>query len=232
MPRNRLKLPTVPVEFSCFNCDGKFIIIGQPKLFCSEGCQQEASFVRYYRNCNSRGTLALPDIQMAFMTRMLHILNGGYKQGSRRIPLATRKQVYERDKEKCQKCGNPGREVDHIEGGSNSINNLQVLCQVCHIEKTKANFKPITTKMSGTDYRNAKIAKLRSRTESKLPKRICDDEEHWNTNQKIILADMRRALYNERFLELGRNEGIDISKLEKELVGTRSMWIDKIVTKF
>ncbi|NOT48339.1 MAG: HNH endonuclease [Acidobacteria bacterium] len=144
--------------------------------------------------------------------------------------MATRLQVSGRDKETCQKCGNPGREIDHIHGDSNALNNLQVLCWDCHIGKTISNSKPLTREVLGFDDKNAKIDNLRSRTESKKPQRICDDEKHWNANQIIIKTDIRRALYNERFLALGRNEGIDISKLEKDLVGTRSMWMDKITT--
>ncbi|WP_425298063.1 HNH endonuclease [Nocardia brasiliensis] len=45
-----------------------------------------------------------------------------------------------RDRWTCQKCGEPGNEVDHIEnvaaGGSDDDANLWVLCTECHRVKT------------------------------------------------------------------------------------------------
>lgn len=61
-----------------------------------------------------------------------------------------RKQILERDKFKCVKCGSPfGISVDHIKnrsaGGTHNSLNLQVLCMLCHTEKTalKGVWRPI-----------------------------------------------------------------------------------------
>jgi len=50
--------------------------------------------------------------------------------------------IRERDDYKCRRCGDWGKEVDHIvpirAGGAMwDENNLQVLCTPCHIEKTR-----------------------------------------------------------------------------------------------
>uniref|UniRef100_UPI003F49949F HNH endonuclease n=1 Tax=Nocardia suismassiliense TaxID=2077092 RepID=UPI003F49949F len=49
-------------------------------------------------------------------------------------------RIRSRDRWTCQKCGEPGYEVDHIEnvaaGGSDADTNLWVLCQPCHQIKT------------------------------------------------------------------------------------------------
>lgn len=229
MPRKRLKLPLVSVEFSCVNYDGILAVTKQPKLFCSDKCQQEAKFVRYFRNCKSNGRINQPDIREALQMKLAHILGGGYKASERRISLSVRRAVYKRDKRTCQKCGKPGRDIDHINGSSNEIENLQVLCRDCHNEKTKSNFKELTPEVDGYNEKKATISSLRSRTESETPQRICDDEKNWNENQKIILAEMRQVLYNERFLESGRNEGIDVSELEKKLTRAKNFRIDKII---
>lgn len=229
MPRKKLTLPTVSVEFSCFNCDGTFAVVDQPKLFCSDGCQQEAAFVRYFRSCKCNGRINQPDVLEALQIRMAHILGGGYKVSERRIPLSVRRAVYERDNRTCQKCGKPGKEVDHIDGSSYDLENLQVLCGDCHNEKTKSNFRELTPEVEGSDEKMAKINALRLRTESEKPHRICDDENHWKANQMVIKADMRRAIHNERLVALGRNEGIDVSHLEQGLAESKSLWMDKII---
>lgn len=57
-----------------------------------------------------------------------------------------RKAVLERDEHLCQECLRNGRytlgnQVDHIvnkaSGGTDRMDNLQVLCKTCHDEKTK-----------------------------------------------------------------------------------------------
>lgn len=220
MPRKRLKLPLVPVKFFCFNCDKLLTVTKQPKLYCSEKCQQKASFVRYYRSCGNDGRINQVDVSKALKIRIVHILNGGYKENKRRLPSSVRLAVFKRDNRTCQKCGQPGNEIDHIDGDSNNLENLQVLCHDCHTEKTISSFKKLTTEIEGYDEKTAVVENLRSRTESKKTKRICDDEKNWNVNRKIIVSDMRRVIYNERFLAFSRNEGIDTTNIEQKLSDT------------
>lgn len=58
------------------------------------------------------------------------------------IPSYIKDAVWKRDKQSCVNCGsNKDIEFDHIipvsKGGSNSINNIQLLCQKCN--RTKSN---------------------------------------------------------------------------------------------
>ena len=59
-----------------------------------------------------------------------------------------RLRVLDRDVWRCQKCGKPGREVDHIKplqfgGAMFDPANCQTLCRGCHIVKTRAeNTRP------------------------------------------------------------------------------------------
>lgn len=83
-------------------------------------------------------------------TRMLHDMFLGkskdtWCEQSDEIKSEYRKQLIERDGEKCKKCGKTPEEttlsVDHIfaisKGGPvNDINNIQFLCVKCHEEKT------------------------------------------------------------------------------------------------
>lgn len=52
----------------------------------------------------------------------------------------TAARIRRRDGNRCQACGQPGHEVDHIinvkAGGTDRPDNLQTLCDACHDEKT------------------------------------------------------------------------------------------------
>lgn len=53
-----------------------------------------------------------------------------------------RARVIRRDGKLCVRCGRAGTHVDHIvrvaDGGSWEIDNLQLLCEECHRQKTRA----------------------------------------------------------------------------------------------
>jgi len=79
-----------------------------------------------------------------------HVINERYIAawtGSTHAPTNTqawrilRKQVIQRDDGYCQRCGTPGaNQVDHIvplaEGGTDALENLQLLCEPCHRSKS------------------------------------------------------------------------------------------------
>lgn len=66
------------------------------------------------------------------------------------FPSSVKKEAFKRAEGKCEKCGanvSSGAEYDHIIpavlGGGVGIENCQVLCKQCHIEKTAADRKAI-----------------------------------------------------------------------------------------
>ncbi len=206
----KLKLPIVEIEFSCLNCDGILIATEKPKLFCSDKCQQEAGFVRYFRSCRRDGRINQPDIREALEIKMAHILGGGYKISERRLSLSTREKIYERDNRTCQKCGQPATDIDHIHDSSDNLENLQMLCRDCHNQKTTANFVKLKPEVEGYEKKLAEIDSLRIRTESEIPKRICDDEEKWKSLWRGFMSERRSVLKIERLLRHARNEGDNV----------------------
>lgn len=59
----------------------------------------------------------------------------------RGVPKALARRVRARDHHRCRTCGAPGNQVDHIvnvkAGGTDDMNNLQVLCALHHDIKTR-----------------------------------------------------------------------------------------------
>jgi hypothetical protein len=168
------------------------------KLFCSEACADEAKLVRYARRCFSDGRIDQPDVQEAIQIKIAHALGGGYSERERRVPLSVRRAVFDRDGGRCQKCGQPGTEIDHIHSSSNELDNLQLLCGTCHNKKTKARFVEITPEDERYAEIDAKRESLRSRIEASEPQRPCDDEKKWVTSHRQFMANRRGELKKQR----------------------------------
>lgn len=67
----------------------------------------------------------------------------GQSASRREKPLteAEKNFIRERDWHVCRECGNPAHQVDHIveyvDGGTRDPANLQLLCDSCHMKKTR-----------------------------------------------------------------------------------------------
>lgn len=222
MPRKRIDLPLRPVDFPCLNCDRPVTLTTTAKLYCSDLCSDEAHFVRYFRACISDGRINQPDIKEALQIRMGHILAGGYNERERRLPDDVRGAVFERGKNLCRKCGRPGTDIDHIEGSSNEMENLQVLCRPCHNEKTLSKFRPLPPEdeEEGVEI-HAKKKGLLLRVHSLTPQRACDDEEGWHTLSRRLMSERRQSLRKERLrykkLIKAKETEVDIDSLTEQL---------------
>jgi hypothetical protein len=195
MPTQKRSKPTdIPPAFVCVNCDHPIEITKQVRLFCSELCADEAKFVRYFRRCKQDGRIKEPDVLEAIQIRFAHIMGGGYNARARHIPPSVRAAVLKRDGGVCRSCGQPGTDIDHISNDSDDMENLQLLCKSCHNKKTQQQIIEITPEDERYLAHTLKANALRSRCESALPLRLCDDQELWPKQQNGIRSEWRKTM--------------------------------------
>lgn len=180
--------------FVCLNCDEEIVLPTSAKLYCSVGCSQEAELIRYVRRTVKDGRIKQQDVVEATQIRLAHVMAGGYQKHERAIPPDVRTAVFDRDQGKCRVCGKPGTEIDHIEGSQRCFENLQLLCDRCHNEKTRASIVSVAPDESGYEYLSVKHAEFWRRAEAKHPVRICDDEENWKKLFHKLMAECRLFL--------------------------------------
>jgi len=166
----------------------------QAKLYCSEGCSEEAKSVRYVRRCIRDARIERPDVREAVEIRLGLVVSGGYPERERHVPPAIRKAVIARDGGRCQMCGRPGTDMDHIEGNSNEMENLRLLCRICHNKKTIAGMVEIASGTEGYQRAMEIQKRLLHRINASVPKRRCDDDEHWDSLYPRILLRRQNAL--------------------------------------
>ena len=168
-------------------------------LFCSKWCKETASCVRHLRQAHRDGRIQDPDVQDASRIRLAFLAIGGYGALGRYLSTQTRGAVRERANGLCQKCGQPGVDVDHIAGSSPELDNLQLLCKACHKEKTAENLVPAPLEI------RERIAQLMfDRLAPGRPRLLADDDTTW--------ADIWRGLKRarrQRLLDLLEENGID-----------------------
>jgi len=174
--------------FPCPNCDTG---LNDASLFCSDLCKDEAKFVRYFRACLRDGRYDQLDVQEALRIRLALILGGGYPERARQLRPSVREAVIARDKGKCQKCGKPGSQIDHIRGSSSDLDNLQLLCPECHNEKTTAGFVKISAQTHPEEW--AKREALLARVHARQAARLCDSSD-WDKIWRVLLKSRRETL--------------------------------------
>jgi 5-methylcytosine-specific restriction endonuclease McrA len=209
---------TISIEFSCVNCDQVFVVSGAAKLYCSQRCHQDAKLVRYVRACIKDGRINDPLVNQAIGTRFAFAYSekGYYDEKARLLSREKRQQVIERAGGLCEQCGAVGTEIDHMNGDSDDLDDLQLLCHDCHSEKTEASMVPITPEHERYDEIIARENELRARIEAPTPLRPCDDEANWNDFYKGLLTEQRQLL--KRIKEDVEGKARNVDPIEEERI--------------
>ncbi|HYR06480.1 MAG TPA: HNH endonuclease [Longimicrobium sp.] len=175
----------------CVSC-GSIFESPTARLFCSDLCAEEATLVRYARRCRADGRIHRVDVQEAIDIRMALVLGGGYPRRERQLSAAVRAEIRERDEGRCRICGGEGTEIDHISGSDGNPENLQLLCNRCHTQKTIASFRTVKPGDPDYDEINARASLIMKRIEAVHPQHACDDPDEWQSLSRTLLAQRRR----------------------------------------
>jgi 5-methylcytosine-specific restriction endonuclease McrA len=187
----------------CANCTEP-LPEDEEALFCSSLCAEIASTVRYQRRVFRDGRFERPDVQQALRTRNAFLLVGGYRSLARNLSVMTRAEVKSRDGGRCRVCGKPGVEIDHIDGSSGDLENLQLLCLGCHRAKTAKNLVP-----ASTESRALLQALFLARVAPDAPRLLADDQVEWVKVWRGLKADRKK-----RFVDHLTGLGIDVRDLK------------------
>lgn len=106
------------------------------------------------------------------------------------IPSKVRAYIFERDEYSCNRCGATDRlAIDHIhpvsKGGTNDIENLQILCHACNSQKGNRPYQPLK-QFNGPTF--AEISVNRA-----LAKRGHKVSEVWLLEHGFDVIDVERA---------------------------------------
>ncbi|KTS65028.1 hypothetical protein NS206_05840 [Microbacterium testaceum] len=173
-------------------------------LFCSTWCAEIPSNVRYQRRALRDGRIERPDVREAIATQNAFMLIGGYRSLGRALSTKTRAEVKQRDGGRCRQCGKPGAEIDHIDGSSADLENLQLLCGDCHRAKTAKNMVP-----ASDESRALLQAFFVARVMPDEPTLLADDEAEWASLWRGLKSARKK-----RFVEHLEGLGIDTRGLK------------------
>lgn len=211
VPRDRYFL-----DDHCANCLQPLPEDVEP-LFCATWCNEIAGAVRYQRGAFRDGRIEDPDVRDAITVRNAFLLTGGYQAPGRALPMPIRLEVKTRNAGKCQKCGKTGTDIDHIDGGSPDLDNLQLLCADCHHAKTAENLVP-----ASEEQRAWLLALQLTRVMPEVPTFLADDQDEWQHAWRGLKTARKQRLLDELV-----SAGIPTNGLKSrvDMITARDNWI-------
>lgn len=200
----------------CANCL-KPLPEGVEGLFCSSWCAEISAAVRYQRATGRDGRFDRADVRWAVQVQNAFLLGGGYQALGRDLDTGTHLQVKTRDDGKCRLCGKAGTEIDHIDGSSADLDNLQLLCSDCHRAKTAESLVPALP-----EEQAQLVGMYLTRVVPDVPTLLADDESEWRHRWRGL-----KKARKQRFLDELKEAGIEVSgiKARSEMIDARDNWV-------
>lgn len=169
----------------CANCGTRFVVDYGLQVYCCQRCDYTADAVRVGRRevaegWNPEDPEANPFKTGIVMGAIRHALVGGYDKKKRRLSTPKRNAIVERDGGCCVLCGQPGEEVDHINGNSSDPSNLRLLCAACHWSETARVGQPANPDVLTAEQSSSLAESIFRRILCTDPSRPCDDHANWN----------------------------------------------------
>ncbi len=177
-----------PPVVDCVECGDPIVLTNRARLYCSEVCHQTLKLIHYGRGVVADGRIVDPLVEDAIGMRIAHILAGGYHEQARRVPPATRAQIFERDGGRCVLCGEPATQIDHAAGDANTPENLRAVCGSCNLAMAQEHLVPASPE-------KARLARrLIERIFASAPLFPRDDETAWPATSRRLMAERRDRL--------------------------------------
>lgn len=131
-----------PIE--CKFCGETFTPYTSHMEYCSKDCFNAQRHEDAKIECEVCGKVFVPDrLAVKYCSQACYgqTMLSKYPREGKEFSRAVRRAIRNRDNHQCVKCGSTHKlEVDHVHpsalGGTNSIDNGQLLCWSCHQEKT------------------------------------------------------------------------------------------------
>mgnify|MGYP001443957421 CR=1 FL=1 len=99
---------------------------------------------------------------------------------------------------RCNNCNRRAHtkrlELDHIDGPSGNVNNLQYLCIYCHGEKTTRVLHNLPNEKRHKEPYAEFKSEFYKRVNSPKPTHVCDEEKLWPKLQSKLLAKRRKLM--------------------------------------
>lgn len=156
----------------------------------------------------------MEDQQDAIGAKLLMIAGGGYPTKRRALESAERKAIFERDNWRCQLCGAPATDIDHITSSSSHPSNLRAVCNSCNVAEAFKNARVITRKSDPEEWARLKklYRELSMRVVAPIALLVCDDDLTWDSLWRGILAARRTAVLVAPKVEINALKSNQISR--------------------
>lgn len=193
--------------FECVSCGSPLSNPIKRPIYCTQFCRALTEAIRYHRRRLSDGRYEQDPLVRSAIRVNLRKLSSGVVIRPTGISSEVRDEVFARTNGICaiSDCSNTATDLDHINGrgGGDAADNLQGLCNGCHLKISESEDKPLSPEMIA-DRKDVIESGLlvdfweryAARALANSPLAACDDHLHWESKWREV-AKNRRATWKQ-----------------------------------